>query len=222
MTTAMTRTADTATRALLTCAVVAGPLYMIVGLIQAFTRDGFDLTRHPFSMLSNGELGWIQITNFFVSGLLVIAGAAGMRHALHPGPGATWGPLLIGTYGMGLIAAGIFVADPALGFPPGTPEGPPGTISAAGILHFVAGGVGFFALIAGCFVLARRFAARNERGWAAYSITTGVVFFAAFAGIASGSGNAAINIAFLLAVMLAWSWISAASARLMSVRRAPL
>ena len=32
------------TRALLICGVVAGPLYTIVGLIQAFTRPGFDIT----------------------------------------------------------------------------------------------------------------------------------------------------------------------------------
>lgn len=204
------------TNALLTCGVLAGPLYVVVGLIQAFTREGFDLRRHALSLLSNGDLGWIQIANFAVSGLLVIAGAVGMRRALHPGRGETWAPLLIGTYGAGLIAAAIFVADPALGFPPGTPEGPPTTVTTFGILHFVAGGVGFFALIAGCFVLARRFSARGERGWALFSTVTGVLFFAAFAGIASGAGTPALNIAFGLAVVLAWSWISAVSAHLQS------
>jgi Protein of unknown function (DUF998) len=46
----------------------AGPLFILVGLLQAFTRDGFDLRRHPLSLLSNGDLGWIQIANFIVTG----------------------------------------------------------------------------------------------------------------------------------------------------------
>lgn len=56
------------TRALLACGVVAGPLFIVVALIQAFTRSGFDPVRHPLSLLSLGDLGWIQITNFVVGG----------------------------------------------------------------------------------------------------------------------------------------------------------
>src|SRR5205823_49884 len=40
------RSSTSATRALLACAVVAGPLYEVVFLAQAFTRPGFDVTRH--------------------------------------------------------------------------------------------------------------------------------------------------------------------------------
>ncbi len=77
------------TRALLACGVVAGPLYVVVGLIQALTRDGFELGRHPLSLLSNGDLGWIQIINFLVTGLLTVACAVGMRWVLQPGRGGT-------------------------------------------------------------------------------------------------------------------------------------
>jgi hypothetical membrane protein len=110
------------TRSLLIASLIAGPIYLVVGLAQALTRSGFDITRHALSLLSNGDLGWIQVTNFLVSGLLVIAGAVGMRRALE-GKGKTWGTLLIGVYGLGLIGASIFKADPAMGFPIGTPEG---------------------------------------------------------------------------------------------------
>ena len=111
------------TKALLVCGVIAGPLYVIVGLGQALTREGFDLTRHALSLLSNGPLGWIQIANFVITGLLVIACAAGMRRARALESSGTWGPVLLSVYGLGLIAAGIFVADPALGGPllPGQP-----------------------------------------------------------------------------------------------------
>ena len=47
------------TARLLACGVLAGPLFLTVLMIQAFTREGFDLSRHPLSLLSLGDLGWI-------------------------------------------------------------------------------------------------------------------------------------------------------------------
>ena len=43
------------THALLVCGVVAGPLYILVGVIEMLIRPGFDLRRHSLSLLSNGE-----------------------------------------------------------------------------------------------------------------------------------------------------------------------
>src|SRR5207237_3774866 len=86
----------------------------------------------PPSVLSNGDRGWIQVANFLVSGLLVVAGAVGMRQVLRPGRAATWGPLLVAGYGVGLVAAAIFRADPMDGFPPGSPPGSPAAISTHG------------------------------------------------------------------------------------------
>lgn len=77
-----------ATRSLLTCAVLASPLWTVVALTQAATRDGFDITRHPLSALSNGSLGWLQIANFLAVGALFALGATGLRRALHGTPGA--------------------------------------------------------------------------------------------------------------------------------------
>lgn len=193
---------------LLALGAAAGPVYVVVGVAQILTREGFDWTRHALSLMSNGPLGWIQIANFIVSGALVIAGAIGLKRALLAGRGRTVGPLLIGVYGAGLIAAGIFVADPALGFPPGTPDGPPAVVTTRGLMHFVSGGVGFFALIGGCFVFASRLAADGRRDLMWFSIATGVLFFAAFAGIASGSGSRPIVVAFYFAVLLAWVWLT--------------
>jgi Protein of unknown function (DUF998) len=216
--TASSQTTGRLTGALLACGAVAGPLYIVLGLVQVLIRPGFDLRRHELSLMSIGDLGWIQITNFLVSGLLVIAGAVGMRRVLHPGRGWTWGPLLVGVYGLGLIGGGFFVADPMNGFPPGTPAGTTNAISWHALLHFISGGVGFLGLIAACFVFARRFAALGQRGWTAYSAMTGVVFLAAFFGIASGSKQAAINLAFAVAVVLGWAWVSAMAVRLMTER----
>lgn len=201
------------TKSLLGYGVLAGAVYVVVGAAQAATRSGFDPARHDISLLANGGLGWIQITNFVVSGLMVLAAAIGMRRAMSGERGGTWGPLLVGGYGIGLIAAGAFTADPAFGFPPGAPEQPT-TISWHGMGHLLAGAIGFFALIAACGVFARRFATRGRLGWAIYSAATGVLFLAGFLGIASGSGNVAITVAFTVAVVLAWSWLAAVSVHL--------
>jgi hypothetical membrane protein len=44
-----------------------------------FIRPGFDIKRHAISVLSLGDLGWIQIATFLITGLLTIASAVGMR-----------------------------------------------------------------------------------------------------------------------------------------------
>jgi len=74
--------------------------------------------------MANGERGWIQVANLVVTGLMVIAFAVGLRRALATGTGARWAPRLVAAYGVSLVAAGLLRADPALGFPAGTPAGP--------------------------------------------------------------------------------------------------
>ena len=201
------------TPTLLLAGVLAGPVYLVVGALQALTRPGFDLTRHDLSLLANGPLGWIQTANFLATGLLVLAGALGIRRTLQRRPGGIVLSLWLGLYGLGLIGAGLFRADPAFGFPPGTPA-TAHAISGHGLLHIICGGLGFLALIAACLVTARRCAARGHHGWAVWSAATGIVFCAAFAGIATGSDRSAIVLAFYGAVALAWTWLSALSARL--------
>jgi hypothetical membrane protein len=202
------------TRALLAGGVVAGPLFIAVAAIQTLTREGFDLGRHAISMLSLGEGGWVQIASFVVAGLLAIGCAVGMRRALRAGPGATWGPLLVGVFGVGQVAAGVFTTDPAVGFPPGAPEGMPAASSWHAILHSVAFLVAFVSLTAACFVFARRFAAQGERGWAAYCAATGV---AAPVLVAMGmTGLVAPGVAFAVAAVVTWAWITATAARLMT------
>ena len=70
------------------------------------------------------------------------------------------------------------------------------------IISLVSGAIGFLAMIGACFVFARRFARLGQGPWALYSAATGVVFFAAFAGIASGSSQPPIVLSFVSAVVL--------------------
>jgi Protein of unknown function (DUF998)/alpha/beta hydrolase fold len=107
----------------------------------------------------------------------------------------------------------LWIADPAFGFPPGTPPDAH-TISWHGLLHFVTAGIGFLALIAACMVMARRFASQGLREWAIYSVVSGILFFAAFVGVATGSGQSWSVIGFWIGVLFIWAWISILAARL--------
>ena len=205
---------ESLTKALLRCGVIAGPLYILIGALQVLIRPGFDVRYNVLSQMALGDLGWIQTANFAISGLLVLAGAIGIGRALRSGHGATWAPRLIGIYGAGLVGAAIFSADPGFGFPPGTPTGMPTTMSTHALIHFALGGIAFFSIIGACFVVARRYAKLGQRGWAAYSVATGIIFLVAFVGTASGSGLVAFTLGLWVAIGLAWVWLSVLSARL--------
>jgi hypothetical protein len=203
---------------LLTCGILAGPTYILVSAVEILTREGFDITRHPWSVLSNGELGWIHIVNFLVTGLLTALGAVGLRQSLKGEKGGTWGPILLAVYGLCLVVAGIFKADPVDGFPPGTPLGPPTTISTSGMLHALFGLIGFLALVSACIVFFRHFRSVRQDNFAWFSLATGVYFLLGFLSIIVLSGIGSIGptialLAFTAAVILSWVWYSLLSWR---------
>ena len=175
------------TRALLACGVVAGPLFVVAFLVKGFTRADYDPLRHPVSSLALGDHGWAQTANFLVAGLLTLAFSIGLRRALLPGKGSTWGPLLIGTWAVGLLGAGVFVTDPVSGYPPGSPDRLSGN-SLHGALHDLFSRTAFAALAVACFVIGRRFGSQGEHGWVACSVITSVVFVGGF--ILSSAGFA--------------------------------
>lgn len=160
---------------LLASGAIAGPLFIFVSIGHALARSGFDFARHPLSLLSLGDVGWVQVVTFVVAGVLFLASALGVRRVLEGQPGGTWAPRLIGLFGIGLIAGGIFVPDAAFGFPLGSAPGAPDELSWHGMVHALAFTVGFGALVAALFVLARRQMKLGERRWAGAIVVVGVV-----------------------------------------------
>jgi hypothetical protein len=201
------------TKSLLGYGVIAGPIYVVSVAAQAATRDGFDPTRHAASQLANGELGWIQIATFLITGAMTIAAAIGVRRALGPGRQSLWASGLLGAYGAGLVVAGCFTADPSDGFPPGTPPGI-GEVSWHGLVHFAVAGLGFACLVAACFVLGSWFARNGQASWAWFSRITGLFFGGSFLALGSGAGGPVTILVFTAAVVLVWAWLSAVSIRL--------
>ncbi|MEV4481132.1 DUF998 domain-containing protein [Micromonospora coxensis] len=184
-------------RALLAGGVLAGPIFAVSALAQGLTRDGFDFRRHPVSMLSTGELGWIQVATFLATGALCVGAASALRHRTE----SVWLPRLLVLWGSGLMAAGIFSADPADGFPAGTPRGP-GEISWHGGLHFLAAAVAFVSLIVATVVAARR----AGRARAAVDLAVGAFFAVAWVALIVRPGPVAM-VGFGLAVTAGWAWV---------------
>jgi|SRR5579862_6132240 len=197
------------TRSLLRFGVLAGPLYLAVGLSQALLRDGFALARHSLSVLANGPGGWIQTANFVLTGLMVLAAAVGFGRLLGPKSRAlTW---FLGGYGVAMIVAAVFPTDPVDGFPPGTPLGNPTSISTSGLVHLIAGALAFTFLAASCFFAARAMWRRNLSSLALLSLLSGLaILLGFFGGIVLPMGVLGI----WFAVVVGWAWLAFMSLRL--------
>jgi hypothetical membrane protein len=201
------------TRLLLLCGVIAGPFFLLLVLIQDYTVPDFNPRLHLLSQLSLGEWGWVQIANFVLAGVLNLLYAAGLWRRLHPGRAGTWGPLLIGAYGLGLIVVGVFRTDPANGFPPGVVA--PTQPSWHGAIHALGGLFVFVVLAAALAVFARFFLARKERGWAFYFLTSAVLLLVIFFW---GFTAAALTVRTLrLATLVGWMAASVIAIRLFCI-----
>jgi len=195
---------------LLACGVIAGPVFLVVAIVQALTRPGYDLARHPISMLSLGDLGWIQSANFIASGVLMLAFAVGLRRLLRGGRGGTWGGALIGVFGAGLIVAGVFVPDPAWGFPLGAPDGIPSQLSWHAALHGVGFTLAFVGVSLACLVFARRSLARGERILAAYAVCSALIALV----LSGWPGTDGASVRYFVAAAIVWAWTVVLAVRL--------
>jgi hypothetical membrane protein len=218
-----------ATRLLIAGGAIGPLLFIIVLLIEGATRPGYSAWHNYGSSLSLGPGGWVQIANFIVCGLLMLCFAIGLRQVFRTGKGAVWGPLLLGIFGVSLIVAGVFVTDPSLGYPPGTHTSGPQTLH--GTIHGVNAIIAFGSLAAAIFVMARRFAGDpNWKGWALYSLVTGIlviVFFIATtavsaldeSGVFPGSPTGLLQ---RIGIIAGWGWIALLATRLLSQMRSPV
>lgn len=201
------------TRSLLGWGVVAGPFYVVVGLVLAVTRPGFDLTRHALSLLTLGEHGWMQRADFIVSAVMVGTAAYGILRAVRSGRGLAIGALT-GAYALCLILSAIFLPDPTSGFPPGRTSG---TTTTHGILHLLFGAIGFLCFGIAALAYARWASARGERGQARLGLWTGFLTIVGFIGGAV-LAQSPFGVALLwLAVLAGWLWLALACAHLYAV-----
>src|SRR5579871_5304098 len=207
-----TSTDQTRTTALLTCGALVAPVFFGVALVELPLRPEFDIHKLPISFLSLGSLGWIQDISFAVSGMLALLCALGLRSRLRGQEAGAWGPVFVGLFGLGMLGASLFHPDPSYGFPPGTPDGPPVHSTVHGTLHMAAFFLAFLSLIATTFVFARRFLRRREKGWAVYSIVSGLAV-PAFMGM-SGALPAWAGVIVAIAGLVLFGWLALVAAHL--------
>lgn len=195
-------------KALCTCGVLAGPLFVAAFLIQgALKPGGYDVLRHPVSSLALGPYGWVQTAVFLACGLLTVAFAAGLLRL--SGVRRRIGAVLVGLWGVGLVGAGLFVTEPVSGYPAGTPA-LPAAYSTVGALHDLFSVAAFFSLGAAAFVLA----AGSGRGWAVYSVLSGLAFLGFFflSGVGFAQDPSLVDTAGLwqrLSLLAGWTWLTA-------------
>jgi Protein of unknown function (DUF998) len=207
------------TRWLLASGVIGPVLFVVMFLIEGAIRPDYDPMRTFVSQLSLGDQGWLQIANFVVSGLLIVAFAFGLRRVVASGRASRWGPIMVGLVGLGLIVSGVFVTDPALGYPPGAPPGLTASPSGHGLVHLLGALFVFGGLPVASFVFARRFRAQADRPWMIYSATStvGLLLFYFAATASASSAGPLRGVAGLLqrvSIGIGFAWITLLAARL--------
>ncbi|HEX8727423.1 MAG TPA: DUF998 domain-containing protein [Ktedonobacterales bacterium] len=214
------------TRLLLACGAIGPIVFIVAFLIEGATRPGYSAWHNFVSDLSESNLGWMQIASFLFCGAMVFCFAIGLRQVFRSGRGATWGPLLLGAFGLSLIVAGVFVTDPSLGYyPPGSPAG---AQTLHGTIHGTTAPIVFGLLTIAIFVFTRRFASDPAwRGWAAYSIITGIVCIVTFIACLAVAvldehgvlANAPSGLLERIAIVSGWGWIALLAIRLLRQSR---
>lgn len=200
--------------------VIAGPLFILVFLIEGYLRTGYDPMRQPVSALAIGPRGWVQQANFFITGALALAYAFGLPDALRSYGGSFWAPVLVGIYALGLFGAGVFTTD-ITGLPKEKDAVPARTKS--GIFHDLFSLPVFVALFfAECLVFESLFAKAGEYGWEIYSIVSAVIFIIGFvlAGMGFSGTPKLAPVGGLLqrmTIIVGWLWLSLVAAHLLGL-----
>lgn len=200
------------TRSLLGYGVLSGAVYLVVGLVLALTREGFDLSRHALSLLMLGSGGWMQRANLIVVGIMTVAAGVGFVRAMRLGGSRGRAGTFVMVFGVCLFLSGIFAPDPMGGFPPGVPED---EASVSGILHLAFGGLGFISLsLAALAIWAWASRDGGERSLVAPSLVASIVIVAGFvAGAALATSTAGV-VSLWVAVVVGWAWLALTSIRL--------
>lgn len=212
----MQETISLSTKLLLLGGMIGPLLFIVVFLIEGATRPGYSPRRYFVSELSLGKRGWIQIANFIVCGLLILAATAGIAQVW---PDAIWGDVLLGIFGLSVIAAGVFVTDPVLYFPPELSDKGP---TLHGKLHNAGFPVSFGSLFVAILLVSWQFFANGNLAWALYSLASALAFIACaalmivtVARAMQGNPEAPVGLWQRAAIVVGWIWLAALTASLL-------
>lgn len=147
-------------------------LFVSVFTIEGYLRPGYDPRSMFVSELSFGPRGWIQITNFIATGLLVLLFARAIAAEFTRGRASKAGPAILTIIAFSLLVSGPLVMDPA--------STPRDLMTLRSRLHWGFGALVFSLSPVSCFVFWSRF--RRDPTWrslAWWTLTVGVITSAA-------------------------------------------
>lgn len=145
--------------------MLAPILFVGVFTIEGWLRPGYEPFKMFVSELSLGARGWIQMTNFVITGFLFLLFARGVKAEFKDGKASRGGPVLLGIIGFSLLVSGPLVMDPA--------STPRVLWSLHGTLHQLFGALVFSLAPISVFVFWRRF--RIDPKWRSLSAWTLIV-----------------------------------------------
>jgi len=205
---------------------IAGPLFVGAFTAIGARRAGYDWRRHAVSSLGAGRHGWLQSSNFVLTGSLYLGAASALVRCPRRVVGSRLVPVLVGAAGVGLIGSGVFVTDPVGGFPPASSDEdeavtspPPRAVqSRSGAMHNLSAlpifvGIPLAGVLSGASAFRRR-----EYRWAGYSIGSSLVMVASFLLFGAAFGNvgrlaARGGIFQRISVAAGFGWLTALSLR---------
>ncbi|GAA2676649.1 MULTISPECIES: DUF998 domain-containing protein [Actinosynnema] len=150
-------------RALLWCGAAGSALFLALLLLDDAVKPDYDPLRDAVSEAALGAGGWVQTTNFLLSGLLIAVSAPAVASRV-----GRWTGALVALVGAGLALAGAFPTDPV----------PTDAPTWQGAVHNTAGTLSSVALIIACFTAARW---RPTPRWRRCSLAVGAAVPLAFA-----------------------------------------
>lgn len=187
---------------------VGGTAWFLVGVAVLHVAErGLNPARHMVSEYALGSYGWIQTIDFLAAGVGAVAlGVALARTSREPG---RMGPLLIAGFGVSSLVVAFVQADG---------DGP---VTTHGGIHTLVSILGFAALVAGMFTLARRF--RRDPSWLPMRTPT-MVWAAAAIGtffLVPILGDSGQGIGQRIFIAVTFSWMLVAGARALTLSRSP-
>lgn len=142
--------------------MLGSALFITIFTIEGYLRPGYNPISMYISELSLGPRGWIQVTNFILSGALLLIFAWGIRSQFKEGKASKAGPTLLVIIAACLLLSGPFVMD--------TANTPIDQMTTSGLMHQLLGAVVFLLMPISCFVFWRRF--RSNPNWRNLNVWT--------------------------------------------------
>lgn len=162
--------------------------FVVVFLVNDAVKPDYEPMRDFVSEASIGRGGWVQIANFLVTGILLLASSFALSRTV-----GAWTGRLVGLVGAGLTAAGVFVSDAV----------PHGHVTWHGIAHNAVSILVFASLSLACITAARW---RPTPNWRRYCIGTGIAVPALF--LVAGAASQTSGLWQRLTIVVGWSWLA--------------